>query len=1255
MKGLRALLRHLLAWWLPLPIALVVLLSGFALWLTGTQSGTRMLLGVVADQFDGQVENVNGTLLGELQVGRLRLALPGTAVDLTDLRLDIRWSSLGQRLVHVRELSAGKVRIDLTTVPDEQESSVVDEPFVMPDLPVKMAVDRFAVDELNVTMDGEPLPVTVKDVALSLGVDGQGAQLNVNNLHVAHAEALADLHGKFELLGMAQPWPLRAALDVSAQGVGQDSPLCASRMLTGKTVASKTASNGRGSTDKGSAKTASKAQRDKAKKPSKTKSRGKATSSHAQPEAEAVGAEASPKCAATLQLRAEGSLDQMDVYLNGSTADGALKLLAQAGLAFDRPFPLRTANLNIQLANESSMVVTLDRQPLTLQPGVDRVVATLDANRFNIGDLLGDVIPPALLSATMAVDAQVENVHDLKQAFVQATIAKGSRWNNQALAGSLTGRVDALPAVASRGASDGSASTPASDPLAGFQLRDLLLDVTLGPNRVRAQGELSQGEGNLTLDANTPRLDAFWPGLPGGATVKGRLAGRLDRHHGELSARYTPKDSRADTLGRAPMRADIAFSGGWGDATVRPAETASSANTRGHTSEQAAAVASSLMGWRGRIERFTAGSMDFTMALQPVTLSYLPQAHAPHWQWEVGATQLTLSLPDKQRAVIAHQGSRGGEGRWQTGGRVDNLVITRSMLRQIMRALDPAAKAERQQRVNGRPADGQRRIALDAAWDLQFAGALSGTARVARRDGDLRIPGDPPIPLGLTALALDLKATPTGGANSRLDASLNVRTQKMGSIAGSATAVLAGLGLDERRPMRVNLDADIADLTWVDLFVGDTMEVRGKVRAKVDAQGTLNGKWNTSGTIQGQELRVVRIDDGVRLLNGTLNAHLDGTRLVLDSLRFPASLRVLPDEWRTREWVTQNPDAKDGYAEATGQWDLQAMQGAIHLKLHRFPALQRSDRYAMVSGTIDIDAPLPRMAITGDLTADAGWFSLEILQGVPSLDDDVRVIKTGEETQASSPMQMSMDLKFDMGRRFYITGMGLDAGLLGSIRILMSEGRLTGLGALHTRGGGIEAYGQRLQLRRGTLTFQGRLDNPLLDIEALRTGGQVEAGVRVSGTAQRPRIDLVSYPDVSDVEKLSWLVLGRGPDGSGSDAALMLSIGAALLGGGEPFYRQFGLDDVSIRSGDMGSSGSLLPDRTVATEVNADSYSDLATQFIVASKHFANGITLSVEQAMSGSDTVGRASYALSRRWSLDLKGGAVNGLALVYRTFFAD
>ena len=226
--------------------------------------------------------------------------------------------------------------------------------------------------------------------------------------------------------------------------------------------------------------------------------------------------------------------------------------------------------------------------------------------------------------------------------------------------------------------------------------------------------------------------------------------------------------------------------------------------------------------------------------------------------------------------------------------------------------------------------------------------------------------------------------------------------------------------------------------------------------------------------------------------------------------------------------------------------------------------------------------------------------------------------------------------------------MGLDAGLLGSIQILLSDGRLTGVGALRTRGGGIEAYGQKLR-RRGTLTFQGRLDNPVLDIEALRTGEQVEAGVKVAGTAQRPRIDLVSYPDVSDVEKLSCCCWGAGRTAAAAMPRCCCRWARRCWAAGRRSTSSSGWM-MSASAAAISAAPACCPDRTA--DVNRDSDSRLATQFLVASKTFANGITLSVEQALAGADTVGRASYRLSRRWSVDLKGGAVSGIALVYRTF---
>jgi translocation and assembly module TamB len=244
-----------------------------------------------------------------------------------------------------------------------------------------------------------------------------------------------------------------------------------------------------------------------------------------------------------------------------------------------------------------------------------------------------------------------------------------------------------------------------------------------------------------------------------------------------------------------------------------------------------------------------------------------------------------------------------------------------------------------------------------------------------------------------------------------------------------------------------------------------------------------------------------------------------------------------------------------------------------------------------------------------------------------------------------------MEIDVDLGPRFYLTGYGVNSGLVGSLRVTMIGGKLTGMGALRTRGGRIELYGQKLLLKRGTVTFQGDITSPILDIEAVRTGQAVEAGVKVAGTARKPRIDLVSYPEVSEVEKLSWLLLGHGPDDSGGDMALLLSVGTSFLGDGEPFYRKFGIDEVAMRSGDLGSAGSILPVESVVKSLNSGT-SNEERKFIAITKALTADISVSLEQAMADTGTVGRASYRLARGLTAELSAGTVNGLALIYRWF---
>jgi len=103
------------------------------------------------------------------------------------------------------------------------------------------------------------------------------------------------------------------------------------------------------------------------------------------------------------------------------------------------------------------------------------------------------------------------------------------------------------------------------------------------------------------------------------------------------------------------------------------------------------------------------------------------------------------------------------------------------------------------------------------------------------------------------------------------------------------------------------------------------------------------------------------------------------------------------------------------------------------------------------------------------------------------------------------------------------------------------------------------------------------------------------------------------------------------------------------LGDGEAFYRRFGVDDVTMRTGELGSSGSVLPPESVVRGFDSGT-SDIERKFVVASKHITTDLTASVEQALSDTGTVGRLAYRLARGLSAQLTVGTINGAALIYR-----
>jgi translocation and assembly module TamB len=734
----------------------------------------------------------------------------------------------------------------------------------------------------------------------------------------------------------------------------------------------------------------------------------------------------------------------------------------------------------------------------------------------------------------------------------------------------------------------------------------------------------------VSLKARVPKLAALWPGLPGDGTLSLEAGGSLARHQAELKLHYVPRDAREGVPGRAPLTLDLAADGGW--------EAAS--------------------GWRGRVTKLQARHAGLAVH----SLAAIPVSVDPAGAWQVGQAALDVALDGQPLLRLLQQAASGSPGQWALRGSIPSLVVTPARILDVERWLGRA----------GAPSGGVRTVLSDQVrrsrlearldWDLKFKDALSGDVRLARTDGDLTVPGAVPITLGLRAASLDLALRPTGGGTSVARADLRIQTAKMGSLRVLAdTPVHAtpggGIAVRPRDVKHVRVQADSDDLAWVNLLLDESLEIGGTVHADVQGQSRADGRWTFSGPVSGRDLSILSVDQGVRLLQGTLQAHLDGGRLVLDHLRFPAVRRVTPKEWRTATWISENPDAQNGALDVSGDWDLSREQGQVRIAFRRYPILQRSDRYAMVSGDVAIEATLPAIRVDGKITADAGWFDLDMLNNIPSLDSDVVILRPGQAPAPapSAPLDLSADLTLDLGPRFYLTGYGVNSGLVGSLNLRMRGDKLTALGALRTRGGSIDVYGQHLQLRHGTVTFQGDLTNPVISIEALRTDTAVQAGVRVAGTARRPRIDLVSHPDVSETEKLTWLILGHGPDeGGGGDVSLLFSVGSSFLSGGEPFYKKFGLDELSMRSGELGSTGSVLPAQSVVTDLDTGA-SPAEQRFVVASKTLTDKLRVSLEQALAQTGTVARLSYRILRRLQAEATVGTVNGLALVYRWFSMD
>ncbi|WP_335583043.1 translocation/assembly module TamB domain-containing protein [Comamonas serinivorans] len=604
----------------------------------------------------------------------------------------------------------------------------------------------------------------------------------------------------------------------------------------------------------------------------------------------------------------------------------------------------------------------------------------------------------------------------------------------------------------------------------------------------------------------------------------------------------------------------------------------------------------------------------------------------------VASGELSLTSPEPARtARVLWDPVRWQPGQLSTAGRIVGLPMAW--------AEAVAGDAMRQAGVSGD-------VVFNGQWNAQLGQQLKLEASLTRTQGDLTVIRKDAATGIESRIAAGLREARLGLRNDgeRVNAQLRWDSAQLGTATGDlATRLAASRGADgqtqwtlpDTAPLDGQLKLQLPRVNAWSILAPPGWRLHGSVNADVKIAGTLGAPLVT-GNLGADDLAMRSVVDGLEFGRGRLRARLAGQKLLLDEF----SLRGAGDQ--------------GGRLLATGEAGLVdgAPQASLAIQLQRLRASIRADRQVTVSGQVDASLNGKLTRVTGQLGVDHALILLPE-DSAPTLGSDVVVrgakdIATRRRDEplgnsnmataaasespakpANTDLQVQADVKLNLGDDFRLRGMGIDTKLKGELT-LAANGPLTAMprltGDVRTEGGTFKAYNQNLTIQRGLIRFSGAIDNPTLDIRALRPNyaSEQRVGVQVQGTALLPVVTLYSNPSLSDTEALAWLLLGRAAPDTGAEAAMLQSAAMAVLGGksGTSLASRFGLDELSFGSGNGSTSDAS----------------------VTLGKRLSDNLYASYERSLSGVTGTLMIYLELSRRWTVRGQAGEDSAIDLLFR-----
>lgn len=196
--------------------------------------------------------------------------------------------------------------------------------------------------------------------------------------------------------------------------------------------------------------------------------------------------------------------------------------------------------------------------------------------------------------------------------------------------------------------------------------------------------------------------------------------------------------------------------------------------------------------------------------------------------------------------------------------------------------------------------------------------------------------------------------------------------------------------------------------------------------------------------------------------------------------------------------------------------------------------------------------------------------------------DEILVPEEGTQAlmrQAPSNFKSAMDLKVKMGDDVRFSAMDMVEGRLGgglNITKRVSDNTIRANGEINIVDGAADIYGRRFNFATARVLFKNEIANPSLNIEVVADEDSLEddvqVGVRVTGTANAPDINLFSKPNMSQNEILSYILYGHGLDKNvlqqdSNNSNLLLGLGVSGISGlATGIAESFGVRDIQFNT-----------------------------------------------------------------------------------------